>query len=100
MNSMNLIHRYSGFPLLAGLLWIGSGPLGRAAVAKEPSRDEIDFFEKQIRPLLTGRCYECHSVDAKKIKGGLRLDSRAGLVKGGESGPVIVPGQPDNSALI
>ncbi len=100
MNSMNLIHRYSAFPLLAGLLWIGSGPLGRAAVAKEPSPDEIDFFEKQIRPLLTGRCYECHSVDAKKIQGGLLLDSRAGLIKGGKSGPVIVPGQPENSLLI
>jgi len=60
----------------------------------------LEFFEKRIRPLLTERCYECHSADAKKLKGGLRLDSRDGVLKGGDTRPAVVPGQPDKSLLI
>ena len=60
----------------------------------------FEFFESRIRPLLVEHCYECHSGSAKKVKGGLRLDSRQGWVKGGESGPAIVPGHPDDSLLI
>ena len=60
----------------------------------------LAFFEKRIRPLLQEHCYECHSVEDKKVKGGLRLDSREGWTKGGESGPAIVPGKPDESLLI
>src|SRR3954453_9591945 len=53
----------------------------------------IEFFEKNVRPILTERCLECHSA-AKKVKGGLHLDSREGWVKGGDTGPALVPGQP------
>ena len=62
---------------------------------------EVDavFFESRIRPLLVERCYECHSA-GKKQKGGLLLDSRAGWAKGGDSGPAIAPGKPDESLLI
>ncbi len=60
----------------------------------------IAFFEKRIRPVLVEHCYECHSVGAKKAKGGLRLDSREGWVKGGDSGPAILPGKPDDSLFI
>ncbi len=60
----------------------------------------IEFFEKKIRPVLVEHCYECHAAGAKKVRGGLLLDSRAGVRKGGESGPVIVPGDPDKSLLI
>src|SRR5476651_2105514 len=60
----------------------------------------IEFFEKKIRPILVEHCYECHAATAKKIRGELLLDSRAGVRKGGESGPVIVPGDPDQSLLI
>ena len=60
----------------------------------------VEFFEKRIRPLLVERCYECHSAEAKKIKGGLRLDTREGLLKGGDAGPALVPGDPDKSRLI
>ncbi len=61
----------------------------------------IDFFETRIRPLLVDRCYQCHSAGAEKIKGGLYLDSRAGILKGGNSGkPAIVPGEPEKSHLI
>lgn len=61
----------------------------------------IAFFEQKIRPLLVEHCYECHSERAKKVKGGLLLDSRAGWQTGGDSGAaVIVPGRPDESLLI
>ena len=59
-----------------------------------------EFFEKKIRPVLTEHCYECHSATSKKLKGGLRADSRAGLLKGGETGPAITPGNPEKSLLI
>jgi hypothetical protein len=59
-----------------------------------------DFFESKIRPLLVERCYECHSETFKKIKGGLKLDSPEATLKGGDSGPAIVPGNPDKSLLI
>lgn len=59
----------------------------------------MEFFEKKVRPLLVERCYECHSPD-KKVKAGLRLDTREGWVKGGDTGPAIVPGEPDKSLLI
>ncbi|MSU49354.1 MAG: DUF1553 domain-containing protein [Opitutus sp.] len=68
--------------------------------AAGPPAAGIDFFEKRIRPLLTDRCYKCHSAGAEKLKAGLMLDSRAGVLKGGETGPAIVPGREDESRLI
>ncbi len=59
-----------------------------------------EFFEKNIRPLLTEQCFDCHSHQAKKIKGGLVLDSRDGALTGGDTGPAIVPGDPAKSLLI
>lgn len=67
---------------------------------KPPTREQVDFFESRIRPVLVQHCYECHSAESKKIKGGLRLDHRAGLLAGGESGPAVVPGRPDESLLV
>jgi hypothetical protein len=67
--------------------------------ASAPSTQDLEFFEKRIRPILAERCYECHSQE-KKIKGGLVLDYRDGLLHGGESGVVIVPGAPEKSKLI
>ena len=59
------------------------------------------FFEQKIRPVLVEHCYECHSEQAKKIKGGLRLDFRAGWVAGGDGGTAaIIPGKPEESLLI
>jgi hypothetical protein len=69
-------------------------------VAAEPDPAGAEFFEKKIRPLLVEKCHKCHSTQAKKQKGGLLLDSRAGLLKGGDSGPALVPGQPEKSLLI
>ena len=60
----------------------------------------VTYFENTIRPLLVARCYECHSSGAKKVKGELLLDSKAGWSHGGLSGPAVVPGNPDQSPLI
>ena len=69
-----------------------------AGAADDPKG--IDFFEKNIRPVLVAKCYQCHSASAKELKGELRLDTREGVRKGGESGLVIVPGKPDESPLL
>ncbi len=58
------------------------------------------YFEKRIRPLLATHCYECHSEESGKQKGGLRLDLRAGWETGGDHGPAIIPGEPDRSLLL
>jgi hypothetical protein len=60
--------------------------------------DGVESFEKRIRPLLADRCYECHGE--KKQKGGFRLDNAAALRKGGDSGPALVPGKPEESLMI
>ena len=61
--------------------------------------EQIDFFESRIRPVLIEHCLECHSNNDKR-KGGLTLTGRAALLRGGESGPAIVPGKPDASLLL
>lgn len=65
-----------------------------------PTAVQIEFFETQVRPLFVQHCYECHSVDAKKVQAGLLMDSRAGLLRGGDSGEAIVAGDSDASLLI
>ena len=60
----------------------------------------LEFFEKEIRPLLADRCYECHSAQTATPFAGLRLDRREDLIKGGVSGPAVVPGKPEESPLI
>ena len=61
--------------------------------------EQIEFFESRIRPILAQDCYECHST-ATKQKGGLNLDHRSAWQAGGDSGPAIIPGKPDESLLI
>jgi hypothetical protein len=68
-----------------------------AVNAASPSAD-LEFFEKKVRPVLDASCFSCHGP--KKMRGGLRLDSRAALLRGGDSGPAVVPGQPEKSLLI
>ena len=85
------------FRRLAALgLACAAWPSGLAAAEPEG----IEFFENHIRPLLVQNCYKCHSQKAGKAKGELQLDTRAGLLKGGEVGPAIVPGNPRDSLLI
>jgi hypothetical protein len=77
--------------------------IGSVVWGQSPSTDPsvgLEFFEQRIRPVLVEHCHECHSASAKKLQGGLRLDSRAGLIAGGDSGPAIVPGKPEASLLI
>ena len=69
-----------------------------AAVAQEDPR--AAFFEKKIRPLLVERCYECHSQESDELGGGLRLDHRQGWETGGDLGPAIIPGKPDESLFM
>jgi cytochrome c553 len=70
------------------------------APAAQLSPADQQFFETKIRPVLDAQCYRCHSEKGDKIKGGLRLDTRAALLAGGDSGPAIAPGDPEQSLLI
>ncbi|HEX7896512.1 MAG TPA: DUF1549 domain-containing protein, partial [Planctomycetota bacterium] len=71
-----------------------------AAVLLLCAQDPLEIFEKTVRPVLVERCYSCHSAGAEKLKAHLLLDTREGLLKGGDLGPSIVPGDPDRSLLI
>lgn len=77
----------------AGLATVTSGQQASPA----PTNDEVRFFNEQVRPVLAQNCYKCHTTEAM---GGLHLDSREGILKGGESGPAAVPGEADKSLLI
>lgn len=70
------------------------------AAAQQLSSSQAEHFEKHVRPVLVRHCYECHSGGSNSLKGGLRLDFKDGLLKGGDSGPAIVPGNPDSSLII
>jgi len=87
--------------LAFGVWCLTFSAIGHVAHAAAPSDlAQLDFFEKKIRPVLSEQCYECHSAGAKKIKGGLLLDTREGVLKGGDSGLAVVPGKPQKSLLL
>jgi mono/diheme cytochrome c family protein len=67
--------------------------------AAEPTPQQVEFFEKKIRPIFVNNCYACHSADTKPA-GGLRVDDYNGIRRGGNSGPAVVPGDPEKSVLI
>jgi Protein of unknown function (DUF1553)/Protein of unknown function (DUF1549)/Planctomycete cytochrome C len=75
--------------------WFSAPNVARAA---SDDRDAVDFFEKWVRPLIVEKCLKCHGGD--KVRGGLRLIGREQILKGGESGPAVVPGSPEGSLLI
>ncbi len=85
---------------VAWLLLTGLLLACQANAEQAPTAEGIEFFEKQVRPILAEQCYSCHSHESKKIKGGLLLDTRDGWLKGGDNGPAIVPGDPNKSLLI
>lgn len=74
--------------------------ISSAAAGEQLDPAAVEFFENKIRPVLAENCYECHSQKSEEVKGGLFLDTRDGLLKGGDSGPAIVPGNPGASLLI
>jgi Protein of unknown function (DUF1553)/Protein of unknown function (DUF1549)/Planctomycete cytochrome C len=71
-----------------------------ATSARADDTAGIDFFEKKVRPILVEHCYSCHSGAALKLKAGLRLDSRAAMLRGGDNGPAIVSEKPAESRLV
>ena len=100
--------RFRLTPGLAALLALAT-PLTRAvdlpaghppAAAPVLAPADLQFFEAKIRPLLTEKCYKCHSKEGDKVKGGLLLDTREAVALGGNTGPAIVPGKPNDSLLI
>jgi hypothetical protein len=85
------------FSLLIGFLCLHG-----FACADEPMPNAkgLEFFEKKIRPALVEHCYKCHSAEANKAKGSLALDTRAGMIEGGDNGPAVVPGEPGKGTLL
>lgn len=79
--------------ILSSLILMAAPTCGFAAAA-----DKVEFFEKRIRPVLMNECAECHGE--KKQKGGLRVDTREALRRGGDAGPAVVPGDPAKSLLL
>ena len=85
------------FALTASVFAIGEAS---TPVAESISAEQRDFFEKKIRPVLADKCYQCHAQDSDKLKGGLTLDTREGIRRGGDNGAAVVPGNVKDSLLI
>ena len=98
MRSRLLFASASSFLLAASLAAATSGEPTPPATPISP--DDLQFFETKIRPVLADQCYRCHSAQSEKLRGDLHLDTRAGTLEGGESGPALVPGKPEQSLLI
>ena len=79
-------------------IWIAA--FGSGTVNAEPTAEQLEFFEKEVRPIFVEHCYKCHATDSEKIKGGLVLDSKWGWESGGDTGPALVPGDLDESLII
>ncbi len=90
-----LRRRSSSTSLPAGL---SLAPIRLSPMKVQPSPQAVEFFEKEVRPILVQHCYECHAQD--EANGGLLLDSRAGWLRGGDTGAAITPGDPETSLLV
>jgi len=84
--------------MAAVVLLASEGQRLAAAEPASPDPQQLEFFEKHVRPVLAERCYKCHGPE--KQEGGLRVDSRAALIAGGDTGPAIVPGKPEEGYLL
>ena len=93
--------RQNNLQIYAGFVGIFFVLLSRASTgsAADPTAQQIEFFESQIRPVLVERCYRCHN-SSSTTEGDLALDFRDGLLQGGFSGPAVVPGKPQDSLLL
>ena len=85
------------FGLTGVILTLGNLP---ATAASTPDAAGLEFFKKKIRPLLVDKCYKCHSQQSEKVKGGLLFDSKESVLKGGDTGPALVPGDVEKSLLM
>src|SRR5262245_17110516 len=81
-----------------GLALLAALALPAPAPAAETAPEGFEFFETKIRPILVENCHRCHA--GARPKAGLHLDSREGLLRGGDSGPAVVLGRPDRSLLV
>jgi hypothetical protein len=89
----------------ASALWLGFFVFSISArpaqqPAQIPNKDQLEFFESKIRPILVNRCYKCHSPSTGLPKSSLELDWKGGWERGGSYGPAIIPGDPEKSLLI
>src|SRR5262245_19791475 len=84
--------------ILAGLHGSAAGEKASGDLSERRDADNLEFFEKSVRPILVERCQACHG--ASKQKGGLRLDSRQAILAGGSTGPAVIPGKPEDSLLV
>lgn len=90
-------------PTLATLIalpFLHSAPTGNAAVTPAVTPEQNEFFESKIRPIFANHCFECHSAEKGKTKGSFSMDSREEILKGGETGSALKPGDAKGSALI
>ena len=86
--------------IFLSLLFLCSAAIPRLVAQEDLTAQQLEFFENKVRPLLAQKCYKCHSASRKTPKGGLYLDTREGVLQGGESGPALVPGDVARSRLI
>jgi len=84
--------------VVLGILTVILAPMSYSLLAADADLKQQEFFEKRIRPLLISQCYDCHSEGS--VESGLRVDSLSALIKGGERGPAVVVGKPEQSLLI
>src|SRR2546429_1282024 len=94
LRSVGILHVLAWTISTAG---VDSAAFSGDSPAAALSKVDVEFFEKNVRPVLADNCYSCHSAQAQKVKGKLFLDSRQGIAKGGESGAVITGRDPDQS---
>ncbi|MAX36617.1 MAG: hypothetical protein CME33_08620 [Gimesia sp.] len=94
------INRLIRYPVLILIVSGLMSPAWSVEAAGKASDKGIAFFESKIRPVLIKHCYECHAADSKSIRGSLLLDTRAGLLKGGDSGAALTLGKPAESLLL
>src|SRR5579872_4510028 len=81
---------------LFGIAWLASG----SAALSQTDVAGLALFENKVRPAFVQHCYPCHSAEAKKVRGALKLDTREDFLKGGTDGAIVMAGQPDQSRLI
>jgi hypothetical protein len=87
------------FAIARTIVAADSGARQESTTSSLQQAESLRFFEAKIRPVLVSNCYRCHSADSGKSRGGLRLDSREAMLRGGDSGPAIVPGSPEESLI-
>lgn len=86
--------------ILVPIIVFSSFAVSVRAADQQLTKAQIDFFEAKVRPVFAEHCYKCHSATSEKIKGGLVMDTKQDLLKGGETGPALVPGNAEKSLLI